>query len=85
MHACMHCRRRRRRLLYVCTCLQNYYSELEKIIKANLIRIDIMIRTESAEVEVLVAGDSADACLPPSVLMMPAYKQTKKHMYKFLF
>lgn len=44
-----------------------------------------MIRTESAEVEVLVAGDSADACLPPSVLMMPAYKQTKKHMYKFLF
>ena len=30
------------------------------------------MRTEGAEVEVLVAGDAADARLPPPVLVVPA-------------
>jgi hypothetical protein len=33
-------------------------------------------RTEGAEVEVLVAGDAADARLPPPVLVVPAFIQS---------
>ena len=34
------------------------------------------LHTEGAEVEVLVAGDAADARLPPPVLVMPALAST---------
>ena len=37
------------------------------------------MRTEGAEVEVLVAGDAAHARLPPPVLMVPACVDKQRH------
>ena len=36
----------------------------------------LLLRAEGAEVEVLVAGDAADARLPPPVLVVPAFIQS---------